>query len=78
MTDIVICVSTNIFRIYLISRFINVFLKDEEYINDGQNINDHRHLMHGFAYICFFLVNTAAYLIFHMAVVNFLCNLVGM
>lgn len=77
MTDIVICVSTNIFRVYLISRFIKVFLKDEEYINDEQNSNDHRHLIRGFAYVCFFLINTAAYLIFHMAVVNFLCNLVG-
>ena len=77
MTDIVICVSTNIFRVYLISRFIKVFLKDEEYINGVQISNDRRHLIHVFAYVCFFLINTTTYLIFHMAVVNFLCNLVG-
>lgn len=77
MTDFVICISTNIFRIYLISRFIKIFLKDEEYINSEQNGNEHRNLIHGFAYVCFFLINTAMYLIFHMALVNFLCNLVG-
>lgn len=77
MADFVICVLTNLFRVYLISRFIKVFLRDEEGINDEQNSNHRRHLIHGFAYVCFFLFNTAAYLIFHMAVVNFLCNLVG-
>lgn len=77
MTDFVICISTNIFRIYLISRFIKIFLKDEEYINSEQNGNEHRNLIHGFAYVCFFLINTTMYLIFHMALVNFLCNLVG-
>lgn len=77
MTDFVICVLTNLFRVYLISRFIKVFLSDEKAIDDAKNGSDNRHLIHSFMYICFFLVNTAAYLAFHMAVVNFLCNLVG-
>lgn len=77
MTDFVICVLTNLFRVYLISRFIKVFLSDEKAIDDAKNGSDNRHLIHSFMYVCFFLVNTAAYLAFHMAVVNFLCNLVG-
>ena len=74
MTDFVICVLTNLFRVYLISRFIRVFLRDEQSINDTGNGSDNRRLLHGCMYACFFLVNTAAYLVFHMAVVNFLCN----
>ena len=77
MTDFVICVLTNLFRVYLISRFIRVFLRDEQSINDTGNGSDNRRLLHGCMYACFFLVNTAAYLVFHMAVVNFLCNLIG-
>ena len=77
MTDFVICVLTNLFRVYLISRFIKVFLSGETAIDDTKNGSDNRHLIHRFMYVCFFLVNTAAYLAFHMAVVNFLCNLIG-
>lgn len=77
MTDFVICVLTNLFRVYLISRFIKVFLSGETAIDDTKNGSDNRHLIHHFMYVCFFLVNTAAYLAFHMAVVNFLCNLIG-
>ena len=77
MTNIVICGLTNLFRVYLISRFIKVFLRDEEDTNDELNCNDSGRLIHTLAYICFFLVNTVMYLIFHMALVNFLCNIVG-
>lgn len=30
MTDFIICVTTNLFRVYLISRFIRIFLSYEE------------------------------------------------
>lgn len=77
MTNIVICGLTNLFRVYLISRFIKVFLRDEEDANDELDCNDSRRLIHVLAYVCFFLINTGMYLIFHLALVNFLCNIVG-
>lgn len=77
MMKILICGLTNLFRVYLISRFIKVFLRDGENTSDELDCNDSRRLIHVLAYVCFFLVNTAMYLIFHMALVNFLCNIVG-
>lgn len=77
MTNAVICGLTNLFRVYLISRFIKVFLGDEDDANGEFGRDDNRCLIRALAYVCFFLVNTAAYLIFHMALVNFLCNMVG-
>ena len=71
MTDIVICISTNLFRVYLISRFMRIFLEDKENRNCGDRLKD---LM---VYGGFFLVNTAAYLTLHMVWVNFVCNLAG-
>ena len=77
MTDFVICVLTNLFRVYLISRFIKVFFSGEKAIGDAKNGIDYRNLLRCFLYVCFFLVNTAAYLAFHRMVVNILCNLIG-
>lgn len=71
MTDIIICVATNLFRIYLISRFIHVFLDNEE------NKNCDEKMRHMLAYGGFFLVNTAVYLAFHLTWANIVCNLVG-
>lgn len=71
MTDLIICVSTNLFRIYLISRFIHIFLEDEEDENCGGQIKQM------FVYAGFFLVNTVAYLVFHTVWINITCNLVG-
>lgn len=71
MTDFIICVATNLFRIYLISRFIHIFLNNEVNRNSSDKIK------HMLAYGGFFLVNTAAYLAFHMVWVNIVCNLVG-
>lgn len=71
MTDIIICVATNLFRIYLISRFIHVFLDNEI------NKNCDEKMKHMLAYGGFFLVNTAAYLAFHLTWVNIICNLIG-
>ena len=77
MMNILICGLTNLFRVYLISRFIKVFLRDGENTSDELDCNDRRRLIHVLAYVCFFLINTTLYLIFHMALVNFLCNIVG-
>lgn len=71
MTDFIICVATNLFRIYLISRFIHIFLGDEEDENCGGRM---KHIL---SYSGFFLVNTAAYLVFHTAWINIACNLLG-
>lgn len=71
MTDLIICVSTNLFRIYLISRFIHIFLEDEEKETCASRM---RHVL---VYGGFFIVNTAAYLIFHTVWVNIACNLAG-
>ncbi len=69
MMDFIICVSTNLFRIYLISRFIHIFLEDKG--NCGSRMG------HMLVYGGFFIINTAAYLIFHTVWVNIACNLVG-
>ncbi len=71
MTDFIICVATNLFRFYLISRFMHIFLDNEENRNCGGMI---RHML---AYGGVFLINTATYLAFHMVWVNIACNLVG-
>lgn len=71
MADFIICITTNLFRIYLISRFIHVFLTDTEKKNCGSQVI--RILVYG----GFFIVNTAAYLIFHTVWINIACNLVG-
>lgn len=71
MADFIICVATNLFRVYLISRFIHIFS------GKGENENSDEKLGHMLAYGGFFLVNTAAYLLFHMVWVNIACNLVG-
>ena len=71
MTDIVICISTNLFRVYLISRFMHIFLDDKE----NRNCSDR--LKAFMVYGGFFMVNTTAYLTLHMVWVNFVCNLAG-
>lgn len=70
MTDLIICVATNLFRIYLISRFVHIFLEDGERDNCCGRM---RLLVYGM----FFIVNTTAYLIFHTVWINIACNLVG-
>ncbi|MGN0386658.1 MAG: sensor histidine kinase [Lachnospiraceae bacterium] len=68
MIDIIICTTCNLFRIYIISRFIHIFL-DEKKRTDNRK--------HTIAYGAFFLINTMTYLIFHMVWVNIACNLIG-
>ncbi|MCM1091394.1 MAG: GHKL domain-containing protein [Butyrivibrio sp.] len=72
MTDFIICVATNLFRIYIISRFVYIFLGDDE---TGSSHNNY--IKHILAYGGFFVVNTVTYLMFHLMWVNVVCNLLG-
>lgn len=67
MIDMIICVSTNLFRVYLIRRFMQIFLGCRE---EGK-------VKQVLAYEGFFLVNTVTYLMFHLVWVNIICNLAG-
>ncbi|MCM1186992.1 MAG: GHKL domain-containing protein [Lachnoclostridium sp.] len=72
MTDIIVCAITNLFRIYLISRFIHTFL-------DGyKNAHYGKHIIHMVAYGGFFIINTATYLVFHRVWMNVAGSLLGM
>ncbi len=71
MINLIICVTTNLFRIYLISRFIHIFLKSEK------NEDRSNRMGHIWAYGVFFIINTAAYLAFHMMWINITINLLG-
>lgn len=67
MLDFILCASTNLFRIFLIDRFVSVFLGKEE---DKRN----RRI---FVCVCFFIINTALFWEFHTVWINIICNLTG-
>ena len=67
MLDFIICASTNLFRIFLIDRFVSVFLGKDEDKKDRRI----------FVCICFFVINTALYWKFHTVWINVICNLIG-
>lgn len=67
MIDIIICVSTNLFRVYLIRRFMQIFFGRREE-GKGKEI-----LVYG----GFFLINTGTFLMFHLVWINIICNLAG-
>ncbi len=67
MTDFIICALTNLFRIFLIDRFVSVFLGKEE--------NGNRKKI--FVCACFYIINTALFWEFHTAWINIICNLAG-
>lgn len=67
MINLIICIMSNLFRVYLIDRFILIFLEKREE-NRKKTI---------IAFTIFFAVNTSVYLFFHLAWVNALCNLIG-
>lgn len=69
MINTIICMTTNLFRIYLISRFIHLFVED-----DKKRSSQVKHLL---AYGGFYIVNTAAYLAFHTVWINIACNIIG-
>lgn len=69
MIDFIICASANLFRIFLIDRFVSAFLgKDEERNNKNRRI---------FICACFYIINTALFWEFHTVWINMLCNLIG-
>lgn len=67
MIDIIICVSTNLFRVYLIRRFMQIFFDCRE---EGK-------IKQILTYGGFFLINTVTYLTLHLVWVNIICNLAG-
>lgn len=67
MFDFVICASTNLFRIYLINRFVSVFFGKCE-------AGKMRRIL---VCACFYILNTALFFGLHTAWVNILCNLIG-
>ncbi len=66
MPDVIMCLLTNLFRIFLIDRCVSFFM--EEYA-DGRK----RFLVCA----CFYLINAATFLAFHTVWLNMLCNLAG-
>lgn len=71
MLEIIICITTNLFRIYLIHRFIKIFVGDFYYDNRRKK------LLVILVYGSYFLINTTFYLMFHIAWINILSNLFG-
>lgn len=67
MIDIVICLITNFFRIYLIRKFIYLFVKEIKTEKIKETI----------AYSTYFIINTILYLVFHFVWINFLSNIIG-
>lgn len=61
-----ICILSNLFRFYLIGRFMQSLFGKQE-----------RKAGRTFAYVLFFLANSITFLFFHTAWINVLCNLLG-
>lgn len=71
MIQTVICILTNLFRVYLICQYINIFSEREIPVKYSEKC------VRGIAFSVFFLANTGCYLAFHSAWINFIINLVG-
>lgn len=67
MLDFAICALTNLFRIFLIDRFVAIFLGKK---TDQKNAKR-------FVCACFFVINTALYWELHTAWINIFSNLAG-
>lgn len=67
MLDFVICASTNLFRMYLIYRFVVTFLDRYEGSKKKEILS----------YVCFYVINTALFWELHIAWVNLVCNVLG-
>ena len=67
MFDVIICAITNLFRIYLVYRFVLLFLEPTEVSKKKEFL----------AYACYYAVNTWLFLEFHIAWINVLSNLIG-
>lgn len=67
MFDVITCAVTNMFRIYLVYKFVSLFL----------DVSERNKKKEAFAYICFYFANTILFLEFHMVWINVLSNLLG-
>lgn len=67
MFDVITCAVTNMFRIYLVYKFVSLFL----------DVSERNKKKEAFAYICFYFTNTILFLVFHMVWINVLSNLLG-
>lgn len=67
MLDFVICASTNLFRMYLIDRFVIAFFGKLE----------KNRIKEILVYTCFYIVNTSLFWEFRTVWINILCNLIG-
>ncbi len=67
MLDFIICASTNLFRMYLIDRFVIAFLGKPE----------KNRVKEFLVYSCFYLANTILFWEFRNMWINILCNLIG-
>lgn len=68
MTDIILCVATNLFRMYVISRFMKTLLGECRVSR----------LTAMFVYGGFYTINIALFLLLHISWVNLLVNLIGL
>lgn len=66
MLDIIICASTNLFRIFLIDRCVSFLIGEHA---DGKK----RFLVCA----CFYVINTITFLAFHTVWINMVCNIIG-
>ncbi len=66
MYNILFCWLSNFFRMILIRRFMQVFF--------GKEASGKKELI---VYGLFYVVNTVLYLVFHLPLLNFVCNLAG-
>lgn len=67
MFDFVICALTNLFRIFLIDRFVAIFLGEKEEKKNARLV----------ICVCFFIINTALFWKFRTAWINIFSNLMG-
>lgn len=67
MMDIIVCAGSNLFRMYVIYRFIRIFLEETK-LSRVKEVT---------CYLLFWIVNTTLYLLFQRVWINIVCNLVG-
>lgn len=67
MLNVLVCICANLFRVYLIRRYILIFVEKDNVSIKAEWI----------AYSLFYLINTGLYLGFRVNWINLLCNIVG-
>ncbi len=83
MVNTAICILTNMFRVYLIYRYIKIFAGEDReqgaFAHNGKCVFgiSRAEFLRRMLFVIFFLVNTSCYLVFHSAWMNFTTNLVG-